>query len=100
MSPRPGSSTLMTSAPSQPRICVHDGPAWTCVMSSTLIPSSALRTFGSAFVDPFVLIQQALLVHRLVHRAGSELVRIDPDVDQRDLARRCHGFARTLQRGT
>src|SRR5471032_2796405 len=89
ISPRPGSSTLMTSAPSQPKICVHDGPAWTCVMSRILMPSSA---FATGF--PFTFAIRGLLVHRLVHRARRELVGIDPHVDQRALAR----SACTLQR--
>src|SRR6266536_2990174 len=40
-SPLPGSSTLTTSAPSQARICPHEGPAWLLVTSTTRIPASA-----------------------------------------------------------
>src|ERR1700676_3844252 len=102
MSPRPGSSTLMTSAPSQARICVHEGPAWTCVMSRILIPSRALRT-GSPSPEPFeetpLTLMRLLLVHRLVHRPRRVLVRVDPDVDERDLAGRADGVLRALQRG-
>src|SRR5215469_11971024 len=41
MSPRPGSSTLITSAPIQASSWVPVGPAWTCVMSRMRTPSSA-----------------------------------------------------------
>src|ERR1700736_3779471 len=100
MSPRPGSSTLMTSAPSQARICVHDGPAWTCVMSRTLTPSSALRTCcPSACVEPLTLIGSPSLVHRLVHRPRSVLVGVDPHVDQSDFARG-HRLASAFEGGT
>src|SRR5438477_9227103 len=40
-SPRPGGSTLTTSAPSQASNCVHEVPASYCVISSTRIPSRA-----------------------------------------------------------
>src|ERR1700756_3681454 len=40
-SPRWGSSTLTTSAPSHASASVQDGPASNCVRSSTLTPSSA-----------------------------------------------------------
>src|SRR6516165_2340639 len=39
MSPS-GDSTLITSAPRSPRICVASGPSTTVVRSSTLIPAS------------------------------------------------------------
>src|SRR3954465_371116 len=74
-SPRSGGSTLMTSAPIHASSCVHAGPAWTWVMSTTRMPSRAL------------LMTPGLLVHRLVHGPGREGVGIDPDVDQRRLAR-------------
>ena len=41
-SPLPGRSILMTSAPIQASSCVHTGPAWTWVMSTTRTPSRAL----------------------------------------------------------
>src|SRR5215467_2520497 len=41
MSPRPGGSSLMTSAPRKPSICVQDGPDCTCVMSRIRTPSRA-----------------------------------------------------------
>src|ERR1041384_3231066 len=40
-SPLPGSSTLMTSAPSHASIWPHDGPAWLLVRSTTRMPASA-----------------------------------------------------------
>src|SRR6516225_1752314 len=95
MSPRPGSSTLITSAPSQARSWVQDGPDWTWVMSRTRMPSRAfsissprrrLREFAqgrarrrrrrSRRAPP-------LLVHRLGHRPRRVDVGIDPDVDER-----------------
>src|SRR5262249_273811 len=41
MSPRPGGSSLMTSAPRKPSICVQDGPDCTCVISRIRTPSRA-----------------------------------------------------------
>src|SRR6516164_299444 len=50
MSPSPARSTLMTSAPSQARSCVHVGPDCTCVKSRIRTPSSALPiNFSNAF---------------------------------------------------
>src|ERR1700710_26071 len=80
MSPE-GASTLITSAPSQPRSWVQDGPDCTWVMSRTRTPSSAFM--GSP----------PSLVHGLVHGSGGVDVWIDPDVDQRGLA----GLTRPLQ---
>src|SRR4029453_15487921 len=45
--PRPGRSTLMTSAPMSPRIWVQKGPATFCVRSATITLSSGGRTAGS-----------------------------------------------------
>ena len=42
MSPVPGRSTLITSAPNQASSCVQVGPDWTCVKSRIFTPSSAL----------------------------------------------------------
>src|SRR6202040_1251605 len=42
MSPPLGSSSLITSAPRKPRICVQAGPAWLCVMSMMRMPDRAL----------------------------------------------------------
>src|SRR4051794_32650411 len=76
-SPRPGCSILMTSAPIQASSCVQTGPACTCVMSTTRTPSRAFAT---------VIERPPLLVHRLVHGARRERVRVHPHVDQRRLA--------------
>ena len=43
-SPRPGRSTLMTSAPMSPSVCVQNGPATFWVRSTTTIPSSGNGT--------------------------------------------------------
>src|SRR5580698_2183540 len=53
MSPWPGRSTLITSAPNQARSCVQVGPDWTCVKSRILTPSSALPSWPHAFFDIF-----------------------------------------------
>src|SRR5262249_32384145 len=42
MSPTPGRSTLITSAPNQASSCVHVGPDWTWVKWRMRTPSSAL----------------------------------------------------------
>ncbi len=42
MSPVPGRSTLMTSAPNQASSCVQVGPDCTCVKSRMRTPSNAL----------------------------------------------------------
>jgi len=46
-SPRPGRSTLTTSAPMSPRICVQNGPAPFWVRSTTTVPSSGSATATS-----------------------------------------------------
>src|SRR5438445_744005 len=47
-SPFGGRSILITSAPSQARVCVHAGPAWSCVKSMTRMPSRALLIGSSS----------------------------------------------------
>src|SRR5688572_15730866 len=47
-SPAPGGSTLITSAPMSPSICVHNGPASIRVRSSTRSPSSAPLSAATA----------------------------------------------------
>src|SRR6478609_6201501 len=49
-----GASNFTTSAPSQARICVHDGPDWTCVISRTRTPSSAFPKTVPLLVDVWV----------------------------------------------
>src|SRR5947207_12098973 len=51
MSPWPGRSTLITSAPSQASSWVQVGPDWTCVKSRILTPSSALPSLPHAFLE-------------------------------------------------
>src|SRR4051794_36803379 len=70
-----GASSFTTSAPSQARIWVADGPDWTCVMSRTRMPSSAL------------IYRPRSLVHRLVHGSRRVDVGIDPHIDERRQAR-------------
>src|SRR5439155_457770 len=45
-SPRPGFSTLTTSAPRSPSSDVHHGPAAWCERSMTRMPASAARRFA------------------------------------------------------
>src|SRR5688572_7355908 len=51
MSPVPGRSTLITSAPNQASSCVHVGPDWTWVKSRIFTPSSALPSLPQALDD-------------------------------------------------
>src|SRR4029077_9436491 len=53
MSPTPGRSTLMQSAPSQARSCVQVGPDCTWVKSRTRTPSSALPAWPQALGERF-----------------------------------------------
>src|SRR5581483_9548384 len=88
MSPRPGISTLITSAPSQARIWVQLGPDCTWVMSRTRTPVNAFS------IARLASLRAPSLVHRLVHRARRVNFGIDPHVDERALA----GLARPAQR--
>ena len=51
MSPTPGRSTLITSAPNHANNCVQVGPDCTCVKSRILTPSSALPSLPQGLVD-------------------------------------------------
>src|SRR6266540_903173 len=51
MSPVPGRSTLITSAPNQARSCVQVGPAWTWLKSRMRTPSRALPAAPQGFVE-------------------------------------------------
>src|SRR3569832_2163092 len=53
MSPMPGRSTLITSAPNQARSCVQVGPDCTCVKSRMRTPWSALPSRPNGFDDGF-----------------------------------------------
>src|SRR6185312_3431321 len=55
MSPIPGRSTLITSAPNQARSCVQVGPDWTWVKSRMRTPSNALPIFLSDCLVAFRL---------------------------------------------
>src|SRR5947207_9859556 len=79
MSPVPGRSTLMTSAPSQASSWVQVGPDCTCVMSRTRTPSSAFVIDVASLVACWV--GGGSLVHRLGFGPWRVLVRVDPDVD-------------------
>src|SRR5258707_14432324 len=86
MSPIPGRSTLMTSAPNQARSCVQVGPDCTWVKSRMRTPSSALLICFLSFV------------HGLGFGARGVFARIDPDVDDGRLSVAPHRLARALQR--
>src|SRR5215510_4578541 len=51
MSPTPGRSTLITSAPNHASSCVQVGPDCTCVKSRILTPSSALPSLPHGLDD-------------------------------------------------
>src|SRR5512140_287523 len=51
MSPTPGRSTFITSAPNQASSCVQVGPDCTCVKSRILMPSSALPSLPQGLLD-------------------------------------------------
>src|SRR5215467_4423171 len=51
MSPVPGRSTLITSAPNHARSCVQVGPDWTCVKSRIRTPSRALPSWPQGWVE-------------------------------------------------
>src|ERR1700677_3838783 len=78
MSPRPGSSTLITSAPSHASSCVLDGPDCTWVMSRMRMPSRALPAEVVVILSGIFL-----LVHRLVFGPRRIRVGIEPDVHDR-----------------
>src|SRR6476620_9073120 len=75
MSPTPGRSTLMQSAPSQARSCVHVGPDCTWVKSRMRTPSSALdilcscllrqRAFRVEIADVATLAARRRIDHRV-----------------------------------
>src|ERR1700761_2922685 len=87
MSPTPGRSTLITSAPNHANNCVQVGPDCTWVKSRIRTPSSAL---------PMAL----SLVHGLVLGTRRVLARVHPDIDDCRLAQPRHRLTRTTQRGS
>src|SRR4051794_31434591 len=60
MSPVPGRSTLITSAPNHASSWVQVGPDWTWVKSRILTPSSALPSWPHGFFDIFSAFAAAL----------------------------------------
>src|SRR3954466_5778032 len=78
MSPTPGRSTLITSAPNQARSWVQVGPDWTWVKSRMRTPSSALLILCSSLLG-----QGALGVEIADIAALAARRRVDYRVDQR-----------------
>src|SRR5579885_778745 len=78
MSPTPGRSTLMTSAPNQASNCVQVGPDCTWVKSRMRTPSSALPACPQGLVEgrgrpfdlPFAFFDAALGASLTTLRAG------------------------------
>src|SRR4051794_28089040 len=101
MSPTPGRSTLITSAPNHASSCVQVGPDWTWVKSRMRTPVSALvivllRTLsapapagnnGLKGEGLFLLLQDALRIEIADAAALRACGRINHRVDQRRLAR-------------
>src|SRR5262245_31204340 len=76
-SPPLGSSSLITSAPRKPSICVHAGPAWLCVMSITRMPERAwLMDVSRLGLRPWVAAPCAM---KAGPRAGANRHRSDPN---------------------
>src|SRR5579862_7142001 len=98
MSPTPGRSTLITSAPNQASNCVQVGPDWTWVKSRMRTPSSALL-MGAAFLrdsrDRLLLRRRALRVQAGDAAALRARRLVDDGVDQRRPARG-HGLGQRL----
>src|SRR5271167_2608342 len=81
MSPTPGRSTLITSAPNQARSWVQVGPDWTWVKSRMRTPSSALVILCSS-----LLRQGAFWVEIADIAALAARRRVDHGVDKRRLS--------------
>src|SRR3984885_3905456 len=88
MSPTPGRSTLITSAPNQASNCVQVGPDWTWVKSRILTPSSAFVMCSSLRLQVALGIEIADIAALAAGR------RIDRRVDQC----RPPGFNRRIDR--
>src|SRR6187455_3261266 len=69
MSPVPGRSTLITSAPNQASSWVQVGPDWTCVKSRILMPSSALPSLPQGLLEYFGALETSLSAGFLAGRA-------------------------------
>src|ERR1700744_2396940 len=97
MSPVPGRSTLITSAPNQASNCVQVGPDCTWVKSRIRTPSSALDILCSCLLRKSAFRIEVADVATLAARRG-----IDHRVDQRGLAgghRRVNGALELVRRG-
>src|SRR5260370_25470832 len=114
MSPTPGRSTLITSAPNQASNCVQVGPDWTWVKSRMRTPSSAFVIVFAPYSRPrirraywglkvcLLLLQNALRVEVADAAALGARRGIDHRVDQRRLAgihRFVHGALEFVRRG-
>src|SRR3954468_8294860 len=96
ISPTPGRSTLITSAPNHASNCVQVGPDWTWVKSRIRTPLSALviillRTVSACtcrgnWIDCLLLFQNALRIEVADAAALRTSCRIDHRVDQGRLA--------------
>src|SRR5208283_2561714 len=101
MSPTPGRSTLITSAPNQASSCVQVGPDWTWVKSRMRTPVSALvmmfcllKKYFACVVPParewrvggLLLLQHALRIEIADAAALASGGRIDRGIDQGWLA--------------
>src|SRR5947209_15182330 len=86
MSPPFGSSSLITSAPRNPRICAQAGPAWLWVISMTRMPDKAL----SMLILPTKRLKKIADAFELVERASrrdENFVEADPFEALQSLAR-------------
>src|SRR6185295_5010809 len=105
MSPTPGRSILITSAPNQASNWVQVGPDWTWVKSRMRTPCSALvilscsinRCGDAARPRALCLLQLALRIEVADAAALAACGRIEPRVDQGRLARIHRGIHRALQ---
>src|SRR5215510_1983108 len=75
-SPCGGRSILITSAPSQARVCVHAGPAWSCVKSMTRMPSRALL-IGSSLPSALPPLPPGRPAHELRHLRQPHLGQVE-----------------------
>src|SRR6185436_13749167 len=105
ISPTPGRSTLITSAPNQASNCVQVGPDWTWVKSRMRTPFSALviclaplhRYRGAAPPRASFLLQLALRIEVADAAALAARAGIEHRVDQGRLAGIHRGIDRALE---
>src|ERR1700682_3507547 len=77
MSPTPGRSTLITSAPMEARSCVQVGPDCTCVKSRMRTPSSARPAFPYGLAEGFGKPDAAVPATDLPPERGVALLAFD-----------------------